>query len=113
GVIGYDLGGMAGLVLSMRNPDIDAFLSMDSAILFGHFSGLPVNHPQYLEKRFTIPWMHMTQARFIQKFHDEQGLSTLIGRKSYGDSYLVPVQTSNHGHFTSYAMLDIRDAVPG
>ncbi len=113
GVIGYDLGGMAGLVLSMRNPDIDAFLSMDAGILFGHFSGLPGNHPQYLEKRFTIPWMHMTQARFIQKFHDEQGISTLIGRKSYGDSYLVPVPTSNHGHFSSYAMLDIRDAVPG
>ena len=113
GVIGYDLGGMAGVVLSMRNPDIDAFLSMDSGILFEHFSGLPGNHPQYLEKRFTIPWMHMTQARFIKAFRDEQGISTLMGRKSYGDSYLVHVPTFNHGQFSSYAMLDIRDAVPG
>ncbi len=113
GVIGYDLGGMAGLILSMRNPGVRAFLSLDAGILFGHFSGLPNSHPHYHEKNFGIPWMHMTQARFIEAFREEQGLSNLFDRKTYGDSYLVRVPTDNHGEFSSYAMFDIRNAVPG
>jgi hypothetical protein len=113
GVIGYDLGGMAGLILSMRNPSIKAFLSLDAGILFGHSSGLPHSHPDYQEKNFTIPWMHMTQARFIKTFRDEQGISTLIDRKSLGDSYLIHVPTDNHGEFTSYAMFGLQDALPG
>ena len=113
GIIGYDLGGMAGLILSMRNPGVDAFLSLDAGILFGHFSGLPGSHPHYREENFTIPWMHMTQARFIKNFRDERGLSTLMDRKLYGDSYLVQVKTNNHGEFSSYAMFGIRSAVAG
>jgi hypothetical protein len=113
GVIGYDLGGMAGLILSMRNPGVDAFLSLDAGILFGHFSGLPNSHPHYQENNFTIPWMHITQSRFIQAFREEQGLTNLFDRKSYGDSYLVRVPTDNHGEFSSYAMFGIRSAVSG
>ena len=113
GVIGYDLGGMAGLILSMRNPSIKAFLSLDAGILFGHSSGLPNSHPDYQEKNFTIPWMHMTQARFIKTFRDERGISTLVDRKSFGDSYLVHVPTDNHGEFTSYTMFGLEDALPG
>lgn len=113
GVIGYDLGGMAGLVLSMRNPGIKAFLSLDAGILFGHGSGLPNSHPDYHEEHFTIPWMHITQARFIKTFRDEQGISTLIDRKSFGDSYLLNVPTDNHGEFSSYATFGIKDALPG
>lgn len=113
GVIGYDLGGMAGLILSMRNPDVDAFLSLDAGILFPHGSGLPNNHPSYREGRFTVPWMHQTQGRFIKFLRDEKKLTSLLDRKAYGDSYLVAVPTTNHGIFSSYAMFGIRNAVPG
>ena len=113
GIIGYDLGGMAGLILSMRNPGVNAFLSLDAGILFGHFSGLPNSHSHYNEKNFTIPWMHVTQSRFIETFRDEQGLSNLFDRKRHGDSYLVRVLTDNHGEFSSYAMFGIRNAVAG
>jgi hypothetical protein len=113
GVIGYDLGGMAGLILSMRNPGVKAFLSLDAGILFGHGSGLPNSHPDYHEGRFTIPWMHMTQARFIKTFRDDQGISTLIDRKSFSDSYLVHVPTDNHGEFSSYATFGIKNALLG
>ena len=66
GIIGYDLGGMAGLLLSMRNPDVAAFLNLDSGILFKHFSELPHSHPHYREERFIIPWMQITQQRFAE-----------------------------------------------
>ena len=113
GIVGFDLGGMAGLLLCMRNPEVDSFLSLDAGILFEHFSGLPNNHPNYYEERFTIPWMHMTQSRFVEAFRDEQKLPSLMDRKEYGDSYLVQVPTTNHGAFSSYATFGILDAVPG
>ncbi len=113
GVIGYDLGGMAGLIMSMRNPDVDGFLSLDSGILDTHHSGLPNSHPQYREERFRIPWMHLTQARFIRPEKDRSVTPSLFERKAFGPSYLVHVPTSNHGWFSSYAALGITKAVPG
>lgn len=111
GVIGYDLGGMSGLVLAMRNPEVDAFLSIDAGILYGHFSELPLSHPHYNEDRFLIPWMHLTQARFVQPVGSNR--PSLMSRKRYSDTYLVLVDTDNHGAFTSYAAFGIEKPVPG
>ncbi len=113
GAIGFDLGGMAGLILCMRHPDVNAFLSLDAGILFGHSSGLPNSHPSYNERNFTIPWMHITQARFIEYFRDRIGLPSLLDRKPYGDSFLLHAPTENHGEFSSYSMFGIRKAIPG
>ncbi len=113
GVIGYDLGGIAGLVLSMRRPEVRAFLSFDAGILTPHWSGLPNSHPSFRENRFVIPWMHMTQAWFFDTIGQDSTTSTLADKKKFGDTYLVPVPTTNHGQFSSYAMMGIGDAVPG
>jgi hypothetical protein len=40
GAVGYDLGGMARLLLTMRHPS-QAFLGFDSSILDKHYTGLP------------------------------------------------------------------------
>jgi len=113
GIIGYDMGGMAGLILVMRNPIVDVFLSLDSGINFTHFSGIPSSHPSYQEQRFIIPWFHMTQSRFIKLFRDEQKKPSLYQRKVYSDSYLVHIPTTNHGCFTSYAVTGIENPVSG
>ena len=113
GVIGYDLGGMSGLTMAMRNPDVGAFLSLDAGILWGHPSELPNRHPSYRVDGFRIPWMHMTQSRFIRYFRDEQRVPSLWDRKIYGDTFLVHVPTSTHADFSSYAMLDLPNPVPG
>jgi dienelactone hydrolase len=113
GAVGYDLGGMAGLLLAMRHPEIRAYLSMDSAILDKHYSGLPLTHPQYREERFRIPWMHMMQARFIRTLESRTEAPSLFERKAFGPSYLVHVPTTSHGSFSSYAVLGIDRAVPG
>lgn len=113
GIIGYDLGGMAGLVLAMRRPEIEAFLSLDCGILTPHFSGLPASHSSYREEFFAIPWMHMTQARFLETVPGETAPLTLADRKKYGDSWIVAVPAENHGAFTSYATFGIRNAVRG
>jgi pimeloyl-ACP methyl ester carboxylesterase len=113
GVVGYDLGGMAGLIMAMRNPEVGGFLSLDSGILDTHHSGLPNSHPQYREERFRIPWMHLTQARFIRTEKDRNAAPSFFERKVFGASYLVHVPTSNHGWFSSYAAMGITNAVPG
>jgi pimeloyl-ACP methyl ester carboxylesterase len=113
GIVGYDLGGMAGLVLAMRNPEVGAFLSLDSGILYPHFSGLPASHPSFRESRFTIPWMHMTQARFISAYKQANNLKSLGDRKTCGESWIVSVPTDFHGQFSSYAAFGIRREVPG
>jgi pimeloyl-ACP methyl ester carboxylesterase len=113
GVVGYDMGGMAGLILAMRNPEVEAFVSLDCGILFPHFSGLPASHPDYREDRFTIPWMHMTQARFIEAGRAEKDLSFLSDRKAFGDTWLVSVPTNSHGQFSSYARFGIRRPLRG
>ena len=111
GVIGYDMGGMAGMTLSMRNPEVDAFVSLDAGILFGHPSALPNNHPHYSEEKFQIPWMHMTQARFLSFARSQGAVSSSMDRKQYGDSYLFLVNTESHGDFTSYSMFGIENPV--
>jgi pimeloyl-ACP methyl ester carboxylesterase len=113
GIIGYDLGGMAGLIMTMRHPEVDGFLSLDSGILDKHDSGLPSSHPQYHEERFRTPWMHMAQAWSIRPEKDRIAAPSLFERKAFGESYLVHVPTSNHGWFSSYAAMGITKAVPG
>ena len=113
GLVGYDLGGMAGLLMAMRHPEVAAFLSLDSGILDKHYTGLPATHPQYREDRFRTAWMHMTQARFIRSKADRSKTPSLFERKAFGPSYLVHVPTTVHGDFSSYAALGIKAEVPG
>jgi len=113
GAVGYDLGGMAGLLLTMRHPEIQAYLSFDSSILDKHYTGLPLTHPGYHEGTFRVPWMHMLQARFIRSEKDRAASPSLMERKAFGPSYLVHVPTGSHGQFSSYAALGIDRAVPG
>ena len=112
GVIGFDLAGMAGLLMVMRNPQIKVFLSMDSAVDY-EVLPIPKSHFSYREINFTIPWMHMTQSRFVEYYENQLKQSPLFQRKKYGPSYLVKVPTTNHGCFTSYAALGLQDPVTG
>jgi pimeloyl-ACP methyl ester carboxylesterase len=113
GIVGYDLGGMAGLILAMRNPGVEAFISLDCAILSPHFSGLPAAHPSYREDRFVIPWMHMTQGRLVASDRQDKNKSLLNDRKKLGDNWIVSISTDSHGQFSSYAKFGIRRTVPG
>ena len=60
GVIGTDMGGMAGLLLTMRNRDVDAFVCLASGILYEHPSGLPRSSPGYDPLALRVPWLHIT-----------------------------------------------------
>lgn len=113
GFLGFDMGGMAGLVFAMKNPTVKAFLSMDAGILFPHSSNLPGSSPHYNEDKFVIPWMHLTQRRFYHGAKERNpDLLSLYDRKGYGDSYLFLFDGVTHASFTSYAMVENKNAVP-
>ena len=62
GVMGFDQGGMAGVVLAMRNRDVDAFVSLDSGIQYPQSSGLPRASPHYDARALRVPWLHAANA---------------------------------------------------
>lgn len=113
GVLGFDLGGMAALLLCMRNPDVSAVIILDAAVLTPLLPGLPTGSPHYNEDRFCIPWMHITQARVVAALSEADKKNTLFTRKSNGDSYLLLCDTRNHGEFTSYAMFGMEKPLAG
>ncbi len=113
GIVGYDLGGMAGLLLAMRNPWVKAMVSLDTGILYSNSYGLPTSSPSYRKSRFTIPWLMMTQDRFVSKNPRAEKETSLFDSKAAGDSYLYLCRTENHGDFTTYAALGMENAVPG
>jgi tetratricopeptide (TPR) repeat protein len=113
GVVGYDMGGMAGMILAMRSPLVSAFVSLDAGILDRHFSGLPRTHPDYDLARLSVPWLHMTQARFVEASRRAGGEPSAMEARKFGDNYLLSIHTTNHGSFSSYAMFGIENALPG
>ena len=62
GVLGFDQGGMAGVLLAMRNRAVDAFASLDSGIMYPHPSGLPQASPSYDPAALRVPWLHAISA---------------------------------------------------
>jgi hypothetical protein len=105
GIIGYDMGGMAAQLLQIRNAGIDAVMTMDAGIIFRHFSGLPGNHPSFNLQHLTSPWLHMTQAKFIEPYRES--LDESVWGQVSAERYLVLFSDVEHVNFTSYGLLNI------
>ncbi|RPI60975.1 MAG: hypothetical protein EHM50_06465 [Lysobacterales bacterium] len=106
GVLGFDMGGMLGVLLSMRNPDVDAFASLDSGILFEHESGLPRISPGYDPAALRIPWLHATPPRALRPPSDSA--QSLFETAVHAERYLLVTEGMGHVDFTSYALVEGR-----
>ena len=95
GVVGTDMGGMAGLLLTMRNRDVDAFVSLPAGILFEHPSGLPRSSPGYDPLALRVPWLHITAMNGATPPPGSQAPS-LFETATYSERYLL--LTPNMGH---------------
>jgi len=116
GLFGFDMGGMSAVVLAMRNPDVDAFASVDAGILFGHASaipsGIPFSSPHFDPARLRSPWLHATQRAFASPPPGEEG-SSLFDHAVHADRYLILVDGMRHADFTSYALVQDRAPIRG
>jgi dienelactone hydrolase len=112
GVFGFDQGGMVGLILAMRNVDVDAFVSVDSGILFEHPSGIPVASPHYDPLALRVPWLHSQSAEWATQPPDSQ-VESLFETAIHSERYLLLTEGMGHVDFTSYALIEGRNEMGG
>lgn len=105
GVVGFDMGGMAGLILAMRNTDVDAFVSMDAGVLGGHPSGIPAALPAHDPLALRIPWLHAAQRALGTPDGDYE---SLFDTAVHSERYLWLSDEMRHVDFTSYALVEDR-----
>lgn len=108
GVVGYDMGGMAGLILAMRNVTVDAFASVSSGIVLPHPSGLPQASPDYDPLALRAPWLHMGW-----QLDASSDSASLFDTAVHADRYLLQIEGHQHVDPTSYALVEGRPAVLG
>jgi len=111
GVLGFDMGGMAGLLLTMRNRDVDAFASLDSGIFYPHPTGLPQASPSYDPAALRAPWLHAAPLRPGERSQDPN-VKSLFDTATASNRYLLVTNDMGHVDFTSYALIDGRRAMP-
>jgi hypothetical protein len=111
GVMGFDQGGMAGVVLAMRNRDVDAFVSLDSGIQYPHVSGLPRSSPHYDPLALRVPWLHAASRADGPPRTD--GARSLFDEAVHSERYWLRIQDLGHADFTSYALVEDRGEVAG
>ena len=109
GVMGFDQGGMAGVVLTMRNRDVDAFVSMDSGIQYPHPSGLPRSSTHYDPLALRVSWLHVAHPRNDQ-LPPGGDAKTLFDEAVHADRYWLKTVALGHADYTSYALVEDRGA---
>ncbi len=105
--MGFDVGGMVGLILTMRNAGVDAFASLQAGILFPHPSGLPAASPDYDPLKLRVPWLHAAARR--TRPPDGQTVS-LFETAVHSERYHLQIDDLQHVDSTSYALVEGRDA---
>jgi dienelactone hydrolase len=113
GVLGFDMGGMAGVLLAMRNRDVDAFVSLDSGIVMDHASGLPRISPGFDPLALRIPWLN--GMRDIGLAMARNSLTpSLLETAAYADRYsLLLPNAMGHDGFTTAGLIQGRSGIPG
>jgi hypothetical protein len=112
GVLGFDMGGMAGLIFSMRSVDVDAYASIGSGLLFEHQSGLPRIAHGYDPLALRVPWFHADRAQLATP-PPNSNQESLFAQATRSDRYLLLIENMDHFDFTSDALVAGPDAVAG
>ena len=109
GVFGFD---MAGVILAMRNADVDAFVSVSSGILYRHASGIPVASPDYDPLALRVPWLHSVPATWLTRGSDSLA-GSLFDIAIHSERYLLLTEGMGHVDYTSYTLIEGRRPMPG
>jgi pimeloyl-ACP methyl ester carboxylesterase len=111
GVFGFDMGGMAGLILTMRNADVDAFASVSSGILYERPDGIPANSPHYDPQALRVPWFHSVPVYWMKPADSK--VESLFDTARHAERYLLLTKGLGHVDYTSYALIPGRRAMSG
>jgi len=111
GVLGFDMGGMAGLILTMRNPDVDVFVSMSSDVFYPDPERIPANSPHYDPSALRVPWLHSMPSYWLSP--PGAGKVSLFDTARHSDRYLLLTNGFGHVDYTSYALIPGRSEMGG
>ena len=112
GVVGMDMGGMAGVLLAMRRRDVNVFVGLPSGILFEHPSGLPRISPGYDPLALRVPWLQIMPAGGATPPPGSQSPS-LFEAAVYSDRYLLLTPNLGHVDLTIDGLIDGRGSMIG
>jgi len=108
GVFGFDQGGFVGMILAMRNADVDAFVSVSSGVAGSHTSGYLVESPHYQPLALRAPWLHSQSAEW-ETLQTESLFETAV----HSERYLLLTEGMGHADYTSYALIEGRNEMQG
>jgi tetratricopeptide (TPR) repeat protein len=103
-VFGFDQGGFVGLILAMRNAEVDAFVSVSSGVAGSHTSGDLVASPHYHPLALRAPWLHSQSAEW-ETLQTESLFETAV----HSERYLLLTEGMGHADYTSYALIEGRN----
>lgn len=105
-VVGFDMGGLAGLILTMRNRDVDAFASLDSGIMAAHNLRLVKAMPDYDASRLGVPLLQATHPiEELRRFGVSEDTS-FLDAALYSDRLVLRFADVRHADFTSRPMIE-------
>lgn len=114
GVAGFDLGGIAGLLLSMRNPEVKALVTLDCAVQFDDdFLKVPHESPDFDPARLRAAWLDAISEAYVHDDLPDLENRSLFAHARYSNAYFVWVYDAQHSSFTSYSMLGLEGPLRG
>ncbi len=97
GVMGWSWGGMSAMLVQLRNPNVDAVVSLDGAIAM---------HEEKLKQtafsninNIRVPVMYMSAGNTTPR------VRSFISRVNYSNSLLLDIKEVSHADFSSYNFL--------
>lgn len=99
GIIGFGNGGLAALLLQMRNSDVDALASLDASYTSANHLDHARQNPYYDIQRMTSPLLQIHSGGM-----DSVDLS-LVDSFEYSQRYSLKFNRLSHYDLTSYARL--------
>jgi pimeloyl-ACP methyl ester carboxylesterase len=100
GVAGFSFGGQSAIALAIRNGQVKAVASLDGGIGSAFGARLLESQSYYDTKKLSQPILHLYNAR--DPYTDLKWLKTA----PRSQRFLVSMKNMEHGHFTSFGMLN-------
>jgi dienelactone hydrolase len=98
---GFSFAGMPALLASMRNPDVAAVVSLESAIFYPSYAPQMTGNPFYSPTAVRVPFLHMFREEESRPNENLEGFRTLRYSTRYryllNDTSLVHQDFGTHG----------------
>lgn len=99
-VAGYSFGGQSAVALALRNNGIKCIISFDGGIGSAFGAALLQQQSYYAAAKIAQPILHLYNPK------DEYTDLEWFGNIQASDRFLVPINNTEHGYFTSFGLLN-------